>query len=406
MALFVFACGMAFGFHYHVGLWTTGADGFSEVSRRLPYWDFTNLWAGSRMAIEGHVGTLFDVDAYRAELRAMFTPNLADHEWSYPPSIILFGAPLAALPILPAYLLWTFGTIAMLHFAIRPLRLPMPLHLAALASPAVFINAMFGQNGALTAALLIGGLLAAPVRPILAGVLFGLLTVKPHLGILVPFCLIASQNWRAFLSAATTAVLLAVATGLAFGFGVWPSFLTETRALMTAIMEAPYPQLYHANALTVFVMARAAGAGLGLAYAVQAVATALAIAAAIWLWLPSTPIDSRRRALATATLAIVATPYGYTYDSIPMCVALAYLFAVTSKPRPLFLAIGWLFPLFAHLLNYQGIGIGVVVPAAVAFAMMAPLLPRRQGAAGALSDTARAETGARSDRTSTVTTSS
>ena len=380
LAVLVFVCGLAFGCYYHMRLWIIVDDGFSEVSRRLPYWDFTNLWAGSRIALEGHVGTLFDVDAYRAALRAMYAPNLPDQEWSYPPSIILFGAPLAALPMLPAYLIWTLGTIALLHFAIRPLRLPAVLHIAALASPAVFTNALFGQNGALTAALLIGGLLAAPKRPILAGLLFGLLTVKPHLGILVPFCLIASRNWRAFASAVITAITLAIATGLAFGFEVWPLFTSETRALMTAIMEAPYPQLYHANALTIFIMARSLGAGVDAAYVAQAAATLAAIAVAVWVWLPSTTIDHRRRALLTATLAIVATPYGYTYDTIPMCVTLVYLFAVAEKPQAVLLAFAWLFPLFAQLLNYEGIGIGVLVPIGVAVCTLATAFPHRQGA--------------------------
>jgi len=131
LAAIVFALGLAIGAFYHVALWDLGDDGFSAVSKRLPYWDFTNLWAGSRIALEGNVAALFDVDAYRAALRAMFSPDLPDQEWSYPPSMILFGAPLAALPILPAYLLWTFGTIALLHFAIRPLRLPALVHLAA-----------------------------------------------------------------------------------------------------------------------------------------------------------------------------------------------------------------------------------------------------------------------------------
>ncbi len=397
LAMFVFAFGTALGAYYLLGLWTLGNDGFSAISKRLPYWDFTNLWGGSRMALDGSVATLFDTEAYRTALRSMFSPGLPDQEWSYPPSIMLFGAPLALMPILPAYLVWTFGTIALLHFAIRPLRLPLALHLAALASPAVFINAMFGQNGALTAALLIGGLLAAPKRPLLAGVLFGLLTIKPHLGILIPFCLIASRNWRAFASAAATSLLLAVGTGTAFGFEVWPSFMSETRALMTAIMEAPYPQLYHSNALTVFVMARSGGASVGAAYAWQAVATAAAIVAVIWLWLPSTMIDHRRRALTTAALAIVATPYGYTYDTIPMCVALCYMFAVTAKPQAVLLAIAWLFPLFAHLLNYEGIGIGVLVPIAVAAWMLVSALPRSQRAGEA------SEGAARSARTKTVT---
>ncbi|MEW9835361.1 glycosyltransferase family 87 protein [Mesorhizobium marinum] len=396
-ALLVFAFGVVPATTYHMNLWNLSADGLSEISGRLPYRDFSNLWAGARMALDGHVETLFDPDAYRATLRAMFSPDLPDQEWSYPPSMLLVGAPLALLPVLPAYLVWTFGTVFLLHLAIRPLRLPALLHAAALASPAVLFNAMFGQNGALTAALLIGGLLAVPKRPILAGVLFGLLTAKPHLGILVPFCLIASRNWRAFGSAAVTASALALATGVAFGFGVWPAFMSETRALMTAIMEAPYPQPYQRNALTVFIMARSFGAGLDVSYAAQAVATFAAIAAVTWLWMPSTPVDPRRRALITATLALVATPYGYTYDMIPTCVALAYLFATSARPLWPAYAIAWLFPLFAHLLNYRGIGIGVLVPISVAAALLAPTLSRRQG------DPTWVNPDTRSERTRTVT---
>lgn len=400
-AAFVVISGVLIGLVYHAYLWQIGDNGLSALFDRLPYWDFTNLWAGSRMTLDGGAPTLFDADAYRSALHAMLSPDLPNQEWSYPPSMLLVGMPLALLPIGLAYPVWTFGTIAVFHCAIRPLRLPMPIHLACVVSPAVMINAFFGQNGAFTAALLVGGLLAAPKRPILAGVLFGLLTVKPQLGILVPFCLLASRNWRAIASAAVTTVTLVLLTGLAFGFGTWTLFFSETRPLMTAIMEAPFPMPYHANALTVFIMARSLGAGIDASYIAQAIATGVAIVVAIWLWLPSTAIDPRRRSLLTATLAIVATPYGYTYDTIPMCVAVAYLFAVAKEPRLVALSLAWLFPLIAHLLPLAGIGVGVLVPIGVAFALIAPVLWRDQGSAVAPAVTSP-ET--RSDRTSTVTT--
>ncbi len=367
---FVVVAGIVVGLIYHASLWTLDSQGLSAQFERLPYWDFSNLWSGSRMAIEGHIAVLFDVDAYRSTLRAWFTPVLPDQEWSYPPSILLVGVPLALLPISLAYLVWTAGTVGVLHLAIRPLRLPLAVHVAVLASPAVFMNALFGQNGALTAALLVSGLLAAPRRPVLAGILFGLLTIKPHLGILVPFCLIASRNWKAFASAALATVVLALVTGLAFGVDVWSRFLTETGPLMTAIMEAPYPQTYHANALTVFILARSLGLDLASSYAVQAVATLAAIATAVWLWLPSNPIDHRRRVVATAALAILATPYGYTYDTIPMCLAVAWLFAAAGRPALAPLAIAWLFPYAVHMLNYHGVGLAVLVPATVAAAVV------------------------------------
>ncbi|TIP42933.1 MAG: DUF2029 domain-containing protein [Mesorhizobium sp.] len=347
---------------YLTDLWNLNSKGFSELSHRLPYWDFTNLWAGSRLAIDGHVAVLFDVDAYRAALRGMFSPDLPNQEWSYPPNILLLGVPLATLPILPAYLVWTFGTVLCLWLAIRPLKLGALVELAVVLSPAVIWNSIFGQNGALTTALLIGGLAVAPRRPLLAGVLFGLLTIKPHLGILVPFCLLASGNWRAISATIVTTVAVVLATGLFFGFDVWWLFLTETRPLMTAIMEAPYPQPYQYNAITVFFTARAIGFGLTAAYCAQAVATIISIALAVWLWRPGRQVSHQERVALTAVLAILATPYGYTYDTIGLAVAVAMLAAMTSRPPRLILAICWLWPFVTHYFTWRGYCVAVLVP--------------------------------------------
>ena len=77
--------------------------------------------------------------------------------------------------------------------------------LLALAAPMAFINALVGQNGFLTAALIGGALYLIPVRPVLAGICLGLLTYKPQYGLLFPIVLIAAGHWRVFISAAVTA---------------------------------------------------------------------------------------------------------------------------------------------------------------------------------------------------------
>jgi hypothetical protein len=331
------------------------------------------------MALEGNVASLFDVDAYRAALRAMFSPELPNQEWSYPPSILLIGAPLATLPIFLAYLVWTFGTVLCLWLSVRPLKLGAAAELASVLSPAVIWDAVFGQNGALTTALLIGGLAAAPRRPVLAGILFGLLTIKPHLGILVPFCLLAGGNWRAIAAAAGSAALVMLATGLFFGFDVWSLFYTQTRPLMTGIMEAPFPQHYHANAITVFFTARALGFGVPAAYGLQAIATIAAIGTVVWLWRPGRQVEHRERAVLTAVLAILATPYGYTYDSIAVAVAVALLWTMVSRPPRLVLAICWLYAFVAHILNNAGFHIGVLVPSFLAGWMFFSIWARSRG---------------------------
>ncbi len=47
-----------------------------------------------------------------------------------------------------------------------------------------------------------GALLQLDKRPVLAGILFGLLAYKPQFGLLIPFVLAASGRWRTFAAAA------------------------------------------------------------------------------------------------------------------------------------------------------------------------------------------------------------
>jgi hypothetical protein len=111
-------------------IWTNvGADGTSLVSRKLPVVDFANLWSGGYLARHADLATLFDADAYRAWLRAEFSPRYEDSEWSYPPATLLLGLPLSFLGILPAYLVWIVTTAGALFVTLRqagslgPLRL-------------------------------------------------------------------------------------------------------------------------------------------------------------------------------------------------------------------------------------------------------------------------------------------
>jgi hypothetical protein len=363
------------GLTQQVLLWHLDANGISIIGRRLPYWDFSNLWAGSLMALQGHVKDLFDVAAYRANLHAIFAVPLTEQEWSYPPNILLIGAPLALLPIGAAYAVWSAGTVTAFHFALRPFNLPAIAHLFVLFNSAIWLNQFLGQNGALTAALLVGGLYLAPRRPVLAGILFGLLTIKPHLGILIPFCLLASRNWRAILSATATTALMIAATGVFFGFDVWMLFWTETRRIMTIIMEAPYPQAYQTHAATLFVTMRSLGAGLALAYGVQAMVTMLAIAAAVYLWRPSSMLDHRSRVCVTCVLAILATPYGYSYDTAPLYLAIVWFLLRERQPNVVFYTVLWLSPFLVPPLFHLHLSVGAFAPLAFAIYLLRRHIP-------------------------------
>ncbi|MFJ6324619.1 MULTISPECIES: glycosyltransferase family 87 protein [unclassified Rhizobium] len=372
-AALIVALGLVCGLYLLKCLWTLTPDGLSRLSDRLPYWDFTNLWGGTVMAVKGNVAYLFDVEAYRRELRLILSPLLPNQEWSYPPSMLLIGIPLTGLPVFVAYIAWTSGTLLLLFWATKLLELAWWLRVLIVASPAAIMDVVFGQNGALTTALLLSGLLLAPSRPIIAGVLFGLLTIKPQLGLLVPFCLLASGNYRSILSAGATAVFLVVMTGLLFGFEVWWLFLTETRPLMTAILEAPFPQSYQMNAVTIFMLARSFGFGPAASYAFQLIASVAAIVSTVWLWRGKTSVDHGSRVCLTATLALVAMPYGYIYDTIPLSVAILYFFVNSRGLLPL-LCSAWLHPLFNQQVAASVVPLGALFPAGLAICMLIRIL--------------------------------
>lgn len=347
----VLAVGMFVGLVVIVRVWQVAPDGVSPFTLKLRQWDFTNLWAGGVLAASGKLGILFDHDAYNAWLHALFSPRTYPQEWSYPPSLLLLGVPLAQLSLPAAYTVWTLTTLAMLGLTLRWGGLSPWVCAAVLISPGELNNIAFGQNGALTATLLIGGLLLAERRPVASGILCGLLTIKPHLGILIPVCLLASRNWRALAAAIVTAGVLVGLTGFAFGWEVWRNFLTVTEPMMRGFMEAPYPHPYQSNAVTVFVMLRAAGAGLATAYAVQLVAVCCAATLAWRVWrLPNA--DPALQVAVTVCLTLLATPYGYCYDMAAYSAALAVLLARDGWRMTPLRAVAWLWPALVAPINH------------------------------------------------------
>ncbi|HSG78355.1 MAG TPA: glycosyltransferase family 87 protein [Acidimicrobiia bacterium] len=370
--LIIWIVGVVVGARLYTSLWITDENGLSIVSRTTPYWDFNNLWAGSRMAITGKIDLLFDIPAYRAEMSSLFDRDLTFQEWSYPPSMLLLGAPLALLPPLAAYVLWTVGGVAALHLAVSPLRLPMPYHVAAVISPPILLSALFGQNGALITSLWIGGLGALPTRPLLAGALLGATTIKPNLAILVPIVLAVTRSWRALSVAIATAAALVIGSGVAFGFDAWSRFVGETSPMMRDILEAPFLQDHQTNAVTLFYIGRWLGMDVWAAYAVQAVTSLSAVAATIWVWRGSAPLEHRERIALTGALVLLTTPYGYTYDMGLIAAAIVIVLALRqrSAATPVF-AVIWLFPLFNHVIAER---LGATVGGLVLLATFAGLV--------------------------------
>jgi Glycosyltransferase family 87 len=220
--------------------------------------DFVNTWLGAQLALTGDPGTHFGVDAYNALLAERFSGEYPLHIWSYPPQLLLFTWPWGLMPYMPAYILHCVLGLA-LYLAVVTDGQRRPDHLLLLIlAPAVTVNIWCGQNGFLIAALLVGGLIQLDRRPVLAGVLFGLLSIKPQLGVLLPVMLVLTGRWRTIAAAAATIAVLFAATTFVFGWKVWSAYVNDAMPTQARVFLKDFEH-FMTHMPTAFMGARVAG---------------------------------------------------------------------------------------------------------------------------------------------------
>ena len=196
------------------------------------------------------------------------------------------------LPYFIALLLWSvLGAVGFSAVALGRQRLAddWALIAAFVLAPVLWVNLVFGQMGLLLAVLFAGALRALPTRPVLAGVLIGVLTIKPQLGILLALFLLATGSWRAMLVAAATALALIGLSVVAFGVEPWRAYLTETLPFQWRFVEqmngfyrfqmaTPYTAVWFLGASTQTALA------LQMAVSATIAVTALLVARSAAAW--------------------------------------------------------------------------------------------------------------------------
>lgn len=105
-------------------------------------------------------------------------------------------APLGLFGYLPALILWSVGGIAAYGASLRGL-LPLRRWAVALVmAPATLICLLSGQTGLWAAALFIGGYRLKDKHPVAAGLLLGILTIKPQMGVLLALALSLTKRGK------------------------------------------------------------------------------------------------------------------------------------------------------------------------------------------------------------------
>jgi hypothetical protein len=276
--------------------------------------DFLNTWMGGRSAFAGGPAAWFDAGAYMAAIRSVTgIPDLAPLYWSYPPHLLVFIWPFGLLGFLPAYVVWCVAGLALYVWAAIAGGVSRNDGLFLAVAPAVTVNVFLGQNGFLTAALLIGGLANLDRRPIIAGILFGILTIKPQFGLLLPVLLVLGAHWRTIGSAVVTTAVLVVLTAIWFGPDIWVQYLQKVVPQQHELLEVAGIMGWPIVA-SPFVNARLAGLPDDWAWVVQGMASASAFAAVVWtFWRKRDPALSQAL-LVTATFLF--SPWIMNYDMV------------------------------------------------------------------------------------------
>lgn len=306
-----------------------GSDGLVDSLGRLLGADFSALWAAGVAAMAGEFQASYRLAWFHDHMRVLLGPNAYRLAWSYPPVFYLIVAPLGLLPYGAALMLWLGAGLAGFAAVVRRIA-PDPLTWLAIAAfPGIYANAIQGQTGFLTAALLAGGLLCVERRPALAGVLFAMLAFKPQFGVLLPFVLIAERRWSVIVSAAISGVVLFAASVAVFGLESWTAWLAGLAEIRANTLDHGRGGYY--IIMSLFGALRQYGAPVWLAYAGQGL-LALALGVALFgLWRSSA--DRRLKNAAVVAGALLATPYCMDYDLAMLGAALAFLAAYGAERR-------------------------------------------------------------------------
>ncbi len=285
--------------------------------------DFANYWMAGKLIREGRVMDLFGPQpVYFAHLTATFGTDFPWHNWSYPPHYLLLIWPLGYFTYEVAMAVFLAATGALFLLVLRIVAREAGPMVWVAAGPFIAHNFWVAQNGYISASLGLGALALREKRPVIAGVLLGLLTVKPQLGLLFPFLLVAERRWSMIASAALTAVALVAASAAVFGLDAWKGYFEEVVPYQAFVMRAlegtflaMMPAAY--GALRNWTVAADVALTLHLLIAVP-----VALVTIVALFRVA---DARYRTALFLLGTFIVTPYALSYDLGLLVPALALL---------------------------------------------------------------------------------
>lgn len=331
------AAGLALSIAQTIRIWTTNPRTAADQ-------DYAIFHAGARAALGGFEGNIYDLLYFQERF------GLSDSAfWVYPPTTLLLLLPFSVVTLAVAKALWIGLSAIAAAVTGRNVVGCWPASSALVFSPAVFVALFVGQLSVLFGLLLAIGLYKARERPLISGLCFGFLTIKPQYGILVPPFLVAIGAWRTITLSAICSLGLALASVLLFGIQIWEQYLgifAEGGPLTTYIASSG-----HIGRITAVDALNAAGITLQAPFLIYGVLVSGAII--VIFRLAATTSFALLIAVTLVSTACV-TPYFFIYDYMIIAVA---ILIVARGPADLprlseyLLAILWFAPILPLLFS-------------------------------------------------------
>ncbi|MEM0942481.1 MAG: glycosyltransferase family 87 protein [Pseudomonadota bacterium] len=286
----------------------------SEETLPTHYTDYYVFFGAAKLALSGDWTLAFDgVALHREHPLPQNQLDVRYTGWLYPPTYHVFLAPFGLVDLAPSWALFIAASVLALMFGFRHAARGMPGELSmVLLAPAAWMGVLITNNSLLSAACLVAALSALQRgRPVLAGILIGVMTLKPTVGLLIPVALAAGGHWRSFLWAAGTALVLALGATLITGVEYW-SLLVERMAWASG-PEGP-GSVYHYYLVNLFGMLRWFGVEHGPALTAQYALTLGLMAMTWFVWRSAWAFELKAALLCLAIP--LAAPHSFAYELI------------------------------------------------------------------------------------------
>ena len=301
--------------------------------------DFLAYWSAGQAVLRGQAAHVHDHDlptdiVHQIQLELMpHLPVVAP--WNSPPQFLLLATLLGMMPYMVSAIVALAVSFGVYFYAARKLLPDWRSLIFAASVPAVVYEIGSIQTGIIVAGVTGLAIYWQDRRPLSAGAILGLITIKPHMAVLWPIYLMLTGRWRMFMAAAASVIAVTLLAGAVFGFDMYVKFLhnleyTQNLISHRHVSAATYGSLY-GNLL-----------GLGvpheIAIVVHGISAALALGVAFLVVRRGEP-HIQGAALCAATALF--SPYLFFYDTSLLAVAAALLGAPRKWWEWPALILGW-----------------------------------------------------------------